>query len=521
MNSSCTATQQRRRRRSQSTNSLPVLLQFVIVTLTLALVLSTTFGSLHTVARARVFSMLGHKLRPMPQAMARVQAGSNRHLNPVVIVPGTGGNQLEARLTAEYEATKPWCYSFRKEYFRLWLDVKTLFPPFTSCFADRLSLDYNPDTDAYSNIKGVETRVPYFGSTEGMEYLDPSLKFLTGYMIHIVDALKARGYESGKSLYGAPYDFRFAPGPHASDVALKYLKDLKNLVESASRANDNQPVVLMAHSMGGLWTLYFLNQQTPEWRDRYVARFVSVSTPWGGAVEQMMTFASGNPEGVPFVNSLVVREEQRRSESNLWLLPVSRVFGDRALVVTSGRSYTAVDMEQFLIDVGFPEGVAPYKSRIPHLTEILQAPGVPVTLIYGHGVPTSERLSYEEKGFDNHPEITEGDGDGTVNVCSLTAVVKEWEAVAGQELEVVALANKGHMKILHDEDSVRVIVDSVLNRFKLLDQLVLVKRSSNCIISGTCTRRSFKRIFLLSVTGRSPSSTPFRSTKTTKHQKNT
>ena len=282
-------------------------------------------------------------------------------------------------------------------------------------------------------------------------------------MIHVVEALKARGYKSGKSLYGAPYDFRFAPGPHASDVALKYLKDLKELVETASKANGDQPVVVFAHSMGGLWTLYFLNQQSLEWRHRYVARFVAVSVPWGGAVEQMMTFASGNPEGVPFVNPLVVREEQRRSESNLWLLPVARVFGDRPLVVTSARRYSAVDMDSFLVDVGFSEGVAPFRSRIPHLTEILQPPGVPVTLIHGQGVPTSDQLNYEKKGFDNPPEIIDGDGDGTVNLCSLTAVVHEWEALNGQELEVIALPGKGHMKILHDEDSVRVIVDTILN----------------------------------------------------------
>lgn len=282
-------------------------------------------------------------------------------------------------------------------------------------------------------------------------------------MIHLVKALKAQGYESGKSLYGAPYDFRYAPGPHASEVALNYMRDLKGLIESASRKNDNQPVVLLAHSMGGLWTLYFLNQQSMAWRRQYISRFISVATPWGGAVEQMMTFASGNPEGVPLVDPLVVREEQRRSESNLWLLPVSRVFGDRPLVVSSTRNYTAKDMETFLMDVGFPEGVAPYKSRIPHLTEILQAPQIPVTLIHGYGVPTSELLSYERKGFDSHPEITEGDGDGTVNLCSLTAVVKEWEGVEGQQLEVIPLANQGHMKILHDEASIQVIVDAIMN----------------------------------------------------------
>jgi pimeloyl-ACP methyl ester carboxylesterase len=282
-------------------------------------------------------------------------------------------------------------------------------------------------------------------------------------MNNLVDALKSRGYESGKSLYGAPYDFRYAPGPHASEVAIQYLTDLRELVEAASRRNGDRPVVMVAHSMGGLWTLYFLNQQTLEWRERYVERFVSVSTPWGGAVEQMMTFASGNDEGVPFVNPRVVREEQRRSESNLWLLPVARVFGDRTLVVSSTRHYTAVDMEDFLVDVGFPEGSRPYRSRIPHLTEILEPPGVPVTLIYGHGVPTLERLSYAGKGFDSPPEVVEGDGDGTVNVCSLTAVVKEWEAVDGQELEVVPMVKKGHMKILHDEDSVGVIVAAILS----------------------------------------------------------
>lgn len=437
--------------------------QFFIVVLTLALFLFTTCGTVHTAAQDRPFATLSQRSRASLFSVGRAQARNKHHLAPVVIVPGTGGNQLEARLTADYEANKPWCHSFRKDYFRLWLDVKTLFPPFTTCFADRLSLDYNSQSDAYSNIKGVETRVPFFGTTEGMEYLDPSLKFLTGYMIHLVNALKAHGYESGKSLYGAPYDFRFAPGPHASNVALEYLKDLKDLIETAYSVNANEPVVILAHSMGGLWTLFFLNQQSMEWRNKYVSRFVSVATPWGGAVEQMMTFASGNPEGVPFVNSLVVREEQRRSESNLWLLPVRRSFRDRPLVITSSRNYTAGDMEQFLCDIGFPEGVAPYKSRIPHLTDILQPPQVPVILIHGYGVPTAETLSYEKKGFDNHPEITEGDGDGTVNVCSLTAVVEEWERVAGQELEVIALQGKKHMEILHDGHSVQVIVDAILN----------------------------------------------------------
>jgi lysophospholipase-3 len=312
-------------------------------------------------------------------------------------------------------------------------------------------------------------------------------------MIDLVNALTNKGYERGRTLFGAPYDFRYAPGPHASAVARNYLTDLKGLIEQAYTANDNQPVVLLSHSMGALWSLYFLNNQQTEWRQKFVAHFVTIAAPWGGTVEQMLTFASGNSVGVPFVDPLVVRKEQRSSESNLWLLPVSWVFGKhRPLVISSsGRSYTAADMKEFLHDIITPAGfaattaaaaadlhqsynhlVTAYESRVPHLTEktSLQAPQVPVTLIYGHGVPTAEMLSYEEKsnsssklGYDCVPKVVQGDGDGTVNLCSLTAVIQEWGSTPGQILEVIALSNKSHRNILLDKESLEVIVNVILN----------------------------------------------------------
>ncbi|KAI4366495.1 hypothetical protein MLD38_022366 [Melastoma candidum] len=71
---------------------------------------------------------------------------------------------------------------------------------------------------------------------------------------------------------------------------------------------------------------------------------------------------------------LIVRKEQRSSESNLWLLPNAEVFGGRnVLVVALKRNYTALDMVRFLEDIGFPEGVHPYSSRISPLTAKLVA----------------------------------------------------------------------------------------------------------------------------------------------------
>ena len=48
---------------------------------------------------------------------------------------------------------------------------------------------------------------------------------------------------------------------------------------------------LVSHSMGGLFGLRFLQQQSPAWRRRYVHCFVPLNTPWTGAVVQLNTYA--------------------------------------------------------------------------------------------------------------------------------------------------------------------------------------------------------------------------------------
>lgn len=109
-----------------------------------------------------------------------VERTSNNSLHPIVIVPGTGGSQLEAKLTDEYNSSSALCkrWSWERDWFRIWFDVSVLVAPLTECFAERVSLVYDPHTDEFHNAPGVETRVPYFGTTKGMQYLDPSLKYV-------------------------------------------------------------------------------------------------------------------------------------------------------------------------------------------------------------------------------------------------------------------------------------------------------------------------------------------------------
>lgn len=255
-----------------------------------------------------------------------IYTSSKLHL--VGLVPGTGGNQVEARLTEDYKPSGLICrkWSWEKEWFRIWFDVSVIFPPLTQCFSDRTSLVYDSHTDEYYNAPGVETRVPYFGSTEGIKYLDPYLKSITPYTSSLVESLEDVGYVGGKSLFGASYDFCYGPGTKSSSMGAKYLGNLKKLVEEAYTSNGNKQVILVSHSLGGLWVLHFLNQQTLSWRKQYVKHFVAIAAPWGGSVQEMRTFASGNSLRIPIVNPLLVRAEQRSSESNLWLLPIREVY---------------------------------------------------------------------------------------------------------------------------------------------------------------------------------------------------
>ena len=75
-------------------------------------------------------------------------------------------------------------------------------------------LRYNSITNQYGNTEGVETNVPGFGNTSSVEYLDPAMPWFepTQYFHAMVQHFVQLGYEPGKNIRGAPFDWRYSAG---------------------------------------------------------------------------------------------------------------------------------------------------------------------------------------------------------------------------------------------------------------------------------------------------------------------
>mmetsp|Transcript_105321 Transcript_105321/g.187210 ORF Transcript_105321/g.187210 Transcript_105321/m.187210 type:complete len:402 (-) Transcript_105321:26-1231(-) len=384
-------------------------------------------------------------------------------LGPVVIIPGDGSNQLEAKLNKP--STVSWLCSKKSDWFRLWLDTAMLIAD-TKCWADNIRLIYDEQNDKLSNNFGVETRVPGWGETSSFEELDPGLPgHASGVFLKMVEALVKAGLERGKTLRGAPYDFRYAP-PSAQGA--EFIVKLRQLIEDTATATGRR-VSLISHSMGCLQTQYLLKNQSQEWKDKFVERWIPISGPWAGAVKELRLHASGDNQGVPLVSSLSIREEQRSYETNFWLMPMPRWFGNQTLVSTNSRNYSAQDYDAFFEDIEYKAGKQLFR-RVADLTSDAEAPGVEVLCLYSLGVDTPVSLSYGSKGFDKQPDVVNGDGDGTVNDLSLK-LCDRWK---GPRASAERFANVTHAGMISNDAVIQRILEVLakgaapLNSFELL-----------------------------------------------------
>ncbi|KAI5636029.1 lecithin:cholesterol acyltransferase domain-containing protein [Phthorimaea operculella] len=270
-----------------------------------------------------------------------ILAHNSLGLSPVILIPGDGGSQLEAKLN-KTSVVHYICAKTSPDYFNIWLNLELLVPFVIDCWVDNLRLEYDNVTRTTRNSPGVDIRVPGWGLPEPVEWLDPSHQSSGSYFNTIADALVGIGYVRNVSIRGAPYDFRRAPNENG-----EFFVNLKALVEETYTLNNKSAVTLLVHSMGGSMALHFLRTQPQKWKDTYIARLISLSTPWGGAVKALKAFAIGDNLGTRVLSESVMRAEQVTCPSLAWLLPSRALWKpSEVLVQTDHINYTVADFQQ-------------------------------------------------------------------------------------------------------------------------------------------------------------------------------
>ncbi|XP_074864852.1 phosphatidylcholine-sterol acyltransferase isoform X2 [Carettochelys insculpta] len=140
---------------------------------------------------------------------------------PVVLVPGCLGNQLEAKLDKP-DVVNWMCHRKTEDYFTLWISLHMFLPLGVACWMDNTRVMYNRSTRKVSNAPGVQIRVPGFGKTYSVEYLDKSK--LAGYLHTLVQNLVNNGYVRDETVRAAPYDWRIGPSDNHGIPLVSHIK---------------------------------------------------------------------------------------------------------------------------------------------------------------------------------------------------------------------------------------------------------------------------------------------------------
>uniref|UniRef100_A0A8C3E003 Phosphatidylcholine-sterol acyltransferase n=1 Tax=Corvus moneduloides TaxID=1196302 RepID=A0A8C3E003_CORMO len=326
---------------------------------------------------------------------------------PVVLVPGCLGNQLEAKLDKP-DVVNWMCYRKTEDYFTIWLNLNTFLPVGVDCWIDNTRVVYNRTSRKMSNAPGVHIRVPGFGKTYSVEYLDQS---------------------------------------KLAEEQPEYFQNLKALIEEM-HDEYQRPVFLIAHSMGNLHVLYFLLQQTQAWKDQYIGGFISLGAPWGGTVKPLRILASGDEQGIPLMSNIKLREEQRMTTTSPWMFPTTLAWPEsHVFISTPSYNYTYRDYRRFFTDVNLEDGWYMWED-MKDLLKDLPPPGVDTYCLYGTGFPTAETYIYDEHfPYEDPVDIIYGDGDDSVNTRSLE-LCKRWRNQQKQKVYVQELRGAHHFNMV-------------------------------------------------------------------------
>ena len=248
-----------------------------------------------------------------------------------------------------------------------------------------------------------------------------------------------------------------------------YFVELTKLIMGSYKINGEKKVTLICHSMGCLYTLFYLQAAPQVFKDTYIDKLVSLAGAYGGSVNSVETIMYGYDfhMNLPLEMLHLMRNISTRQPSTYFLFPKPEAFGKKVLVELEGVNYTANDHEKLLSALDLEEYIEMYHN-MDSIVDTRTGPGVDTYCFYGNNVPTVEKLIAKTKEEMEGPLNAEyGNGDGVVSFNSLTLCTK-WDTKNNRKHQVVykAFDNSNHMSILRDDnvfDYIRPILANVQN----------------------------------------------------------
>ena len=249
-----------------------------------------------------------------------------------------------------------------------------------------------------------------------------------------------------------------------------YYKQFRLLIESTFSNNGNQPVVIIAHSLGGLVSHHFLTKLvSQEWKDKYVAQYITMASVWAGTVKVVHGIVSGETDGVfPFMTRYKIRTAERSFPSQYWLAPHPNVEAwpkDQVLFSTPQRNYTAYNLAELMqvLDSSGTHLWSKYNGVTSASGKGFPPPDVRTLCIAGTGIKTGELYIYTDKFPNGSVHTRYGKGDGSVNINSARSC-KAWVGNQKYPVEYKELEGVEHVEMLSNLQAIALLDQAIMKR---------------------------------------------------------
>ena len=240
-----------------------------------------------------------------------------------------------------------------------------------------------------------------------------------------------------------------------------YYTQLQSLVETMY-IDSNERVTMVAHSAGGLVSLYFLNNAVnQEWKDQYINAYIPIAAPVGGTFFSLSTIILGNSSIQPFAGGRDSSATTRSFPSISSLIPCPSVWDDTVIISTSSRNFTAGDYQEIYEAIGDTNGYRMYLDTAD-VCKTYSAPNVTVHCVI---IPTLNRLGYSTDSISNSSpaEFRNGVGDGLTEIRS-TEVCLKWQNKQDKGFSYQKIPGGQHIQLLNNFNVLQVSRKQLSNK---------------------------------------------------------